>query len=77
MALADGATMLPTFHPAYVLRLPDAAAQARARALLAEDLARRPAGLAAVDLTWSRAASARRGADEAPAVQGRRALRYR
>lgn len=38
MALEDGSTAMLTYHPSYLLRLPDAAAQVEARALFVEDL---------------------------------------
>nr|WP_314433889.1 UdgX family uracil-DNA binding protein [uncultured Brevundimonas sp.] len=38
MALDDGSTALLTYHPSYLLRLPDAAAQAEARVQFVEDL---------------------------------------
>lgn len=38
VALEDGSTAMLTYHPSYLLRLPDAAAQVEARALFVEDL---------------------------------------
>ncbi|HEV7354293.1 MAG TPA: UdgX family uracil-DNA binding protein [Brevundimonas sp.] len=38
LAGPDGATVVVTWHPSYILRTPDAAAQAAARAALADDL---------------------------------------